>query len=233
MVQSQNDMEHSPAANLCAKPGPEHPNSKNNVRIFLFACYLTGFLLGILTPNIIWKTGWQKKSLSLGYLFLLSLREPLKNSTAATASLLKQRTMDFAYLWELIQKRGSFFLLTALSGMTSFGIPWVIILLLFCGLECGLFLTLSILEFGFRGGLLGIGFYFPQLFFYYPVLFSGTWLVWNQSAKIWKNHGLYPRTTYRYLIRTAGLLVIFTIGILLEAWLNPYFIRVLIKYANY
>ena len=137
------------------------------------------------------------------------------------------------YLWEVFQKRGSIFLLTALSGLTSFGIPWVIILTLFCGLECGLFVTLSILEFGFRGGLLGIGFYFPQLFLYLPVLFAGAELVWRQSGKIWNNHGLYPRATYRYLIKTAGLLVIFTIGMLLEAWLNPYFMQILIKYANY
>ena len=215
-------------------PCMEHESEKKNtVRSILFACYLIGFLLGILTPNLIWKTGWQKRNLSAGFLFRLSLREPLKRILSSTDTVTGGSKPDMVYLWEVFQKRGSIFLLTALSGLTSFGIPWVIILTLFCGLECGLFVTLSILEFGFRGGLLGIGFYFPQLFLYLPVLFAGAEFVWRQSGKIWNNHGLYPRATYRYLIKTAGLLVIFTIGMLLEAWLNPYFMQILIKYANY
>lgn len=207
---------------------------KKSYQTLIFLLFLTGFLAGTLIPNIIWKTGWHKQTMSACYLFHLSLSGAVSNGAGNQSSDIPTgAALGLEYFRELVKIRGSLFLLSALSGLTSFGIPWAVMLTLFFGAQMGLLMTLSILEFGIRGGLLGLSFFLPQILCYLPVLLGGAGLICAQSVRIWKNHGLYPRATWQYLLKTLRFLVIFTIGIALEAWINPNFVRILLKYANY
>lgn len=194
------------------------PIKKDKKHFPVIPLFLTGFLLGILLPNGIWKTGWHQKTISAFYLFGIA-------STGEEAGK--------ELLWEVLKKNGSLFLMTALTGLTSFGIPWAVILAVLTGMETGVLLTMSILEFGLRGGLLGISLLMPQFLIYFPVMAGGLELVCEQSGRIWKNHGLYPRSTYRYLLKVMFFLGIFTIGILSEAWINPRIVHFVQRFLKY
>ena len=128
--------------------------------------FLFGFLAGNLIPNIIWKAKWQQKTWASVY-FL---------STFAG-----KNTGNIEYLKEILKYRGVFYLLNIICGFSVFGAPLAVIMLLGSGLYAGMIMTVSILEFGFAGGVIGMGLLLPQYLFYIPdrkstrlALFYGT-----------------------------------------------------------
>ena len=64
--------------------------------------------------------------------------------------------------------------------------------MLILGMETGLILTLSVLEFGIYGGVAGAGLLIPQYVIYIPVYFYLAGLVYRQSYD-GKTMGLYLR----------------------------------------
>ena len=116
--------------------------------------FLLGFLAGNLIPNIIWKAKWQQKTWASVY-FL---------STFAG-----KNTGNIEYLKEILKYRGVFYLLNIICGFSVFGAPLAVITLLGSGLYAGMIMTVSILEFGFAGGVIGMGLLLPQYLFYIPV----------------------------------------------------------------
>ena len=123
--------------------------------------FLLGFLAGNLIPNIIWKAKWQQKTWASVY-FL---------STFAG-----KNTGNIEYLKEILKYRGVFYLLNIICGFSVFGAPLAVITLLGSGLYAGMIMTVSILEFGFAGGVIGMGLLLPQYFILHSglALFYGT-----------------------------------------------------------
>lgn len=176
--------------------------------------FLTGFILGVLIPNIIWNLQWHEKTAASLYL--------LENFTGRV-------TEGRDYLIYVIQFRGGYFLLPALCGISVFGAPLAVTGMLLCGLEIGMMLTLSILQFGLPGGLLGMGLLFPHYLLYLPgmaLLFAA---VYGESMEIWNNRGLLHERMYRYGIQIVPAGLFFAGGILLEVYANPWVLDSLIK----
>ncbi len=67
--------------------------------------------------------------------------------------------------------------------------------MLFLGMETGMILALSVLEFGIYGGVAGAGLLMPQYLVYIPAYFYLAGIVYRQSYGIWKNYGLVPQKT--------------------------------------
>ena len=94
------------------------------------------------------------------------------------------------YLKEILKYRGVFYLLNIICGFSVFGAPLAVITLLGSGLYAGMIMTVSILEFGFAGGVIGMGLLLPQYLFYIPVWLYSMEQEWKISSEIWRNRGL-------------------------------------------
>ena len=70
--------------------------------------------------------------------------------------------------------------------------------MLFLGMETGMILALSVLEFGIYGSVAGAGLLMPQYLIYIPAYFYLAGIVYRQSYGIWKNYGLVPQKSGAY-----------------------------------
>ena len=120
---------------------------------FLFGM---GFLIGVILPNFIYRTQWRQSTVSSMYLMGIFSGD---NSAE--------------YFWKVLKMRGGIFLLAACSGVTIFGMPLAIMGMLAGGVLIGMLLTVSVLQFGLNGGLVGAGLLFPQYLLYLPCMFIG------------------------------------------------------------
>lgn len=149
--------------------------------------FLAGFLAGCLLPNLIWKLEWHQKAVASVYLL-----------TAFSGRM----SEGLDYFWQICRMRGGIFFLTALCGVSVFGVPAAVAELLLTGLGLGMLLTVSVLQFGLPGGAIGAALLFPQYLFYIPGLFYLTYHVYTQSAGLWRNQGLFPGgTSLRHMAR--------------------------------
>lgn len=176
--------------------------------------FLTGFFAGTILPNLMWKTEWKQKTLVSFYLI---------------RSFAGKDISGWRYLQEVFQRRGAFFLLLFLCGFTVFGVPLAVAYLLLLGMETGLVLTLSVLEFGLYGGIAGGGLLFPQYLLYVPVYIGLSGLVYRQSFGIWRNYGLLPAKIGAYVRRGMSFFLLYTGGILAESFLNPWIVEKVVK----
>ena len=113
--------------------------------------FLTGFLAGTILPNIVWKMEWKQKTLASFYLIRNFAEKDISGS---------------GYFMEVLRRRGGFFIILFLCGFTVFGVPLSVAYMLILGVETGLLLALSVLEFGLYGGLAGAGLLLPQYIIY-------------------------------------------------------------------
>ena len=134
-----------------------------------------------------------------------------------------------AYFLEVLRRRGGFFLLLFLCGFTIFGVPLTVAYMLFLGMETGMILALSVLEFGIYGGVAGAGLLMPQYLVYIPAYFYLAGIVYRQSYGIWKNYGLVPQKTGAYFRQGITVFLLYTGGILAESFLNPWIVEKVIK----
>ena len=179
--------------------------------------FLFGFLAGNLIPNIIWKAKWQQKTWTSVY-FL---------STFAGKD-----TGNIEYLKEILKYRGVFYLLNIICGFSIFGAPLAVITLLGSGLYAGMIMTVSILEFGFAGGVIGMGLLLPQYLFYIPVWLYSMEQEWKISSEIWRNRGLISGEVSIYLKKMCIAAVGYFLGILIECYVNPLIIDIILKYIK-
>ena len=114
-------------------------------------------------------------------------------------------------------------------GFTIFGVPLSVAYMLILGMETGLILTLSVLEFGIYGGVAGAGLLIPQYVIYIPVYFYLAGLVYRQSYDIWKNYGLVPQKSRLYIRQGMTAFLVYTGGILAESFLNPWILEKVVK----
>ncbi len=176
--------------------------------------FFSGFLIGVLIPNTIWRLEWHQKTAASIYLL----------GTFADKSMEGNR-----YLWHVLRVRGGYFLLTVLCGFSVFGVPLAVLGILFLGLEIGMILTLSILQFGLAGGAVGVCLFLPQYLLYLPAIFFLMSLVYGQSVEIWKNRGIFPQRIRKYMLGVFLTGLAYAGGILLEVYCNPWVTEMLIK----
>lgn len=182
------------------------------------ALLLCGFLLGSILPNLIWRMQWrQNTAASLYLLYCFADRE----------------ISGMAYFLEVLRMRGSSVILCILCGLTVFGIPLAFLAAVLLGLEIGALLTMSVLQFGIAGGVVGAGLLFPQYLFYLPASMYILEEVYRQSGAIWKNQGIFPERAGGYFLRTALAAGAYMAGILLEAFVNPYVVEKLLDYIHF
>lgn len=179
--------------------------------------FLLGFLAGNLIPNIIWKVKWQQRTWASIY-FL---------STFAGKDI---SGMD--YLTEILKYRGSFYLLNVICGFSVFGAPLAVVTLLGSGLYTGIIMAVSILEFGFAGGVIGMGLLLPQYLFYIPVWLYATEQEWTMSTQIWRNKGIMSGNTGIYLRKMGTAFAGYLLGILIECFANPWIINRILEYIK-
>lgn len=176
--------------------------------------YSGSFLLGILIPNIIWKTAWNQKAAASIYLLSIFARKDLE---------------DQKYFIQVLKMRASIFILAALCGITVFGVVIAIAGLLGSGLLLGMVLTMSVLEFGIPGCAVGIGLVFPQYIFYIPCMLLLFTEIYRQSLETWKNQGRMSADITGYTGRILLCGLGYSLGILLEIYCNPKVMEFLMK----
>ena len=176
--------------------------------------YSGSFLLGILIPNIIWKTAWNQKAAASIYLLSIFAGKELE---------------DQKYFIQVLKMRASIFILAALCGITVFGVVIAIVGLLGSGLLLGMVLTMSVLEFGIPGCAVGIGLVFPQYIFYIPCMLLLFTEIYRQSLETWKNQGRMSADITGYTGRILLCGLGYSLGILLEIYCNPKVMEFLMK----
>ena len=180
----------------------------------VFQLFSAGFLGGILIPNIIWKMEWRQKTLASLYLL---------------GTFVGKGIEGYDYFLYVLKMRGSIFLIVSLSGISVFGVPLSVLGAVCQGLEIGMLLTMSILQFGMAGGLAGLGLLLPQYILYIPSMFYLFSVIYLQSMEIWKNKGLLSKRIYWYFSQVFVSGIMFFGGILLEVYCNPWLFQLLTK----
>lgn len=178
-----------------------------------FGIFLTGFLAGVLIPNLMWKMEWRQKTASSLYLIGIYADSAGEGTE---------------YLRQVFRMRGSLFLLSAFSGISVFGVPLAVAALLTAGVLTGLLLAVSVLQFGLQGGLVGAALMFPQYLIYVPCLFYFMSLVYRQSLEIWRSRGLIPDKMSGYAVHVFFCGVAYTLGIILEIFVNPKVVEIVL-----
>ena len=177
---------------------------KNNIK-HLFCWYLTGFVLGIIGGNLLFReTGYPSGILAV-------------YGAAVSKELINAETL----FGHLLFQRGVYFLFMIFIGLTYMGFFAVILSLLWFSFLAGNLLTIFVLEYGLKGLPVGISCFLPQIFFYLPGWIVLFWLVMRMSRKSWKK-GKRERADYQaytFWGLVAGICVL--LGIWLESYVNP------------
>ena len=159
-----------------------------------------GFVIGMILPNLMYKMEWKQDMAAALYLMGIYAEES---------------GMD--YFWKVIRMRGGIWLLAAGSGLTIFGV------------QTAMLLTMSILQFGLYGGVVGAGLLFPQIIVYLPCVLAAFGIIYESSIQIWKNRSFLPGQISAYILKMALCTAGFVVGILLETYCNPVITRILIR----
>ena len=171
-----------------------------------------GFVIGMILPNLMYKMEWKQDMAAALYLMGIYAEES---------------GMD--YFWKVIRMRGGIWLLAAGSGLTIFGVPIAVGGLIIFGMQTAMLLTMSILQFGLYGGVVGAGLLFPQIIVYLPCVLAASGIIYESSIQIWKNRNFLPGQISAYILKMALCTAGFVVGILLESYCNPVITRILIR----
>lgn len=171
-----------------------------------------GFVIGMILPNLMYKMEWKQDMAAALYLMGIYAEES---------------GMD--YFWKVIRMRGGIWLLAAGSGLTIFGVPIAVGGLIIFGMQTAMLLTMSILQFGLYGGVVGAGLLFPQIIAYLPCVLAASGIIYESSIQIWKNRSFLPGQISAYILKMALCTAGFVVGILLETYCNPVITRILIR----
>lgn len=192
-------------------------NRRRSTECPVQALFMAGFLLGMTVPNILWKMEWHQKTIASMYLL---------GAFAADSA-------DRAeYFFQVLKMRGSVYLLGTACGISVFGVPFAVAGSIYLGMKTGLLLTMSVLQFGFQGGLVGISLLMPQYIFYIPCIFYLYEQSYRQSVRIWKNRGMFPENLSGYFLRTGACGMFYLVGMLMETFINPVLIEWLMQKIN-
>lgn len=184
----------------------------------VLALFLTGFLAGVVLPNLAFKLGWKQQAFASAYLL---------------GTFGKQSVSGMEYLLEILQMRGGYFLLCILCGFTVFGVPLAVLGMLGAGAGIGALLSMSVLQFGLAGGAVGAGLLFPQYLVYIPVLFVVMDMVYQESMGMWRNRGIFPQKISGFALESLLCAAIYFGGMLLECYVNPWVVEKIMDRINF
>ena len=174
--------------------------------------FLMGVIIGVILPNLMYKMQWRQDTASALYLMGICTEEGSQE-----------------YFWKVIRMRGGLFLLMAGSGFTIFGVPIAVGSVVLLGLVMAMLLTMSVIQFGLHGGLVGAGMLFPQFMIYVPCLFIACGIIYENSMQIWKNRNFLPAQISSYILKMLICSLFLGVGILLEVYCNPVITEILIR----
>ena len=187
--------------------------SANKNREFpAYYLFFIGCVIGIVLPNLIYKMQWKQNTASALYLMGIYAEKGSRE-----------------YFWKVLRRRGGLFLLVAGSGLTIFGVLVAVGGIILLGIGMGMLMTMSILQFGFHGGLIGAGLMFPQFIIYVPCFFAVGKNVYEYSMRIWKNHSSFSGQVSTYIAKMLICAVVLCAGILSEVYCNPVITKILIQ----
>lgn len=185
--------------------------AEGNLFLILF---FSGFTVGILFMNIWWNMAGATVEARGIY---------------GLAVLLDRSWKKWDYFLYLLKWRGSIWLLAALSGITVFGVPVAVVGTMGLGGFLGAAITLGLLEIGLKGGILVLGLIVPQFLLYLPSLLILGILIYRSSLQGWKSREI-PVAIYRKQLLGIGVLfLLYLLGILAEAYVNPEIVTLLVK----
>lgn len=173
-----------------------------NYKKYLMLFCVTGFLAGILYANM----GTRDYIAAMGIFDKYTL-----NQYAQTELLVQE------YFWYLLPIRMVPFLCMILLGQLRIRRVAVAGFLVWTGFLSGMLVTSAIMKLGIKGVLFCMAAIFPQGIFY----------VTGYGILLWYLY-LYPQMRWN-LTRTIGVLVTMGVGILLECYANPFFLKMFIK----
>ncbi|NLJ90345.1 MAG: hypothetical protein GX323_05530 [Clostridiales bacterium] len=181
--------------------------------IFLFS---VGAFVGLIFSRIFKGLYWNKLDLlNAGYFDFIKEME------------INYRTLRNYVLWKNFR---NFILIWGLS-FTKLGIGLISLMILYFGIQSGFFVSVLIMGYGLKGILLVLGYTFPQIIVYLPVLVlsfqGGYWLCRDlYFSGIYRKSRLELVAKYIVFIIFLGLLLF--IGALLETYVGSFFlIRIL------
>lgn len=174
---------------------------KKNLRLFLLL-YLAGFAAGILTANLfIKKIGGQTSLLSIY----------LGASPDWSGNLL---------FGELFFRRGGFFFVGAVCGVTILGIVFTAGGLLWAGFLGGNLAVLFLTQWGIKGMGIGLACLFPQILFYIPGWLLYFFAVMQMSRKSMAGQRRIKEDYKAYFFFLSMAAILLILGIWVECYVN-------------
>lgn len=178
--------------------------------------FLAGFAMGILYILIFGKNVARETSLMSRYFFS------------------KYQQIEFAsdeLFWYIWRSRWSVTAVLWLTGLTVLGTAAVYIFLFWIGMALGVTVTTAAVKLGFMGVLLCVASGLPQFVLYIP---AGCWFlkkvqemsVGQEGGRAWHN-GKSQTRFYALVGLVACLLTL--LGVFLEAYVNPMFLKTLLS----
>lgn len=176
---------------------------KRNVRLLL-CWYLSGFILGIIGANLLFReTGYSSGILAV-------------YGTAASKEWIDAEAL-FSHL---LFQRGIYFLSMIFLGLTYIGIFAVVLSLLWFGFLAGNLMTIFLLEYGVKGFVAGSVCFLPQIFFYLPGWLLLFWIVMRMSRKAMGKKRRERADYQAYIFFGVGAGICVLLGIWLESYVN-------------
>lgn len=180
--------------------------------------FVLGFTVGVILPNLLWKTELEANGLPGLYL----LTRVSQGSPA-----------NPEYFLYVLKTRGAVYALCMLCGLSVFGLPVSVVASVWMGFLMGAVLTVSLLEFGVEGMFLAGVLFLPQYILYIPVSLSLYKRSFQMSLKCWKNQRLSFRERREYGVFCAFAGALLAAGMTLESYVNPIFIEMVIDKLHF
>ena len=136
------------------------------------------------------------------------------------------------YFLYLVKKRCGILLLLGILSLAIAGKYLLQGFLMLLGCSMGSMLSVLIVRYGLRGMLLFFGFVFPQDLLYIPALFGGVMLLtdWNErvfgKTNIYWKKGTERQSMWKRMLFWGGVTII---GLLLECYVNLFFVKCVLK----
>ena len=181
---------------------------------FFFLLFAGGFVIGTIFANL----AYQNRGQDVAELELFSLE-------AAGSALWNEKE----YFFYLLPRRLAGMAALQVIGATALGTPLVITELLMYGFFCGTFFGIALLQNGIRGMCLFLAALLPQYLIYVPAAIGMFTVICCMSGQVMRRSSFFGRKAVQYCLWCVLFLTVVLWGILLEAYVNPPFLRWILK----
>lgn len=168
----------------------------------ILVIYMLGFILGILYTNFV-----ASDYVTVTGIFHEYFLNQYTQETIITGE----------YLLYLLKNRGMPLLIFSFLGTTKLRKIIVVLALIWTGFLAGVIAVASVLRLGASGMLLCIAALIPQIVFYAICFIVLLWYFYN-----------YPNVCWNYG-KTLFIIIIFLSGILIEAYINPHIVKIVMN----